>query len=414
VGTGSARLVAEPPCEPPPSAGGRRVVAIVCDSLGVGGAHDAEAYGDAGADTLGHVAAAVGGLDLPLLVRWGIGWLTDVAGVPPDGPDAVVGRLEPSGAGKDSTTGHWELMGLRTEEPFPVYPDGFPPDVIGAFSDVVDRTVLGNRPASGTAIINELGAEHLETGAPIVYTSADSVFQVATHVEVVPLETLYTWCEAARRILDGEHRVGRVIARPFAGPVGAFVRTPDRRDFAVEPPGTTACDVLHRSGIPVKAAGKIEDLFVGRGITWSAHTGGNDATIEAVARFLVEDGPAFVFANLVDFDQSHGHRNDPEGYADALERFDEQMRSVVLPELLPGDRVMVTADHGTDPTTPSTDHTRERVPLLGWGTDLERGRDIGVLDMVDVGATVLDVFGLDPGVVTTPGRSFAETLQVAP
>lgn len=382
---------------------------IVCDSLGIGAAHDADAYGDTDADTLGHVSAAVDGLDLRLLGSWGIGNLTDVVGVPPVEPEAVIARLEPAGAGKDSTTGHWELMGVRTSQPFPVYPQGFPLDVIAPFSAAIGHPVLGNRAASGTVIIEDLGREHLETGAPIVYTSGDSVFQIAAHVDVVSLETLYAWCEKAREILDGPHRVGRVIARPFTGQPGLFERTSDRRDYAVDPPGTTVCDLLHASGIPVKGVGKIEDLFARRGVTWSTHSGDSESSMDAITRFLDDDGPALIFANLVDFDQSYGHRNDPLGYAHALEWFDEAVRSRVVPRLAEEDRIVITGDHGTDPTlTRSTDHTRERVPMIAWGPEII-GQDLGTLEMIDLGATILDLFGIDDP-PSDPGRSFASHL----
>ncbi len=276
----------------------RRVALVVCDSLGIGEAPDAARYGDEGANTLARVAAAVGGLFLPTLERWGIGRLAHVAGVPPIArPEAVVARVTPTAAGKDSTTGHWELMGYRTERPFPTYPDGFPPEIIEAFSTAIGRGVLANRPASGTVIIEELGEEHLETGKPIVYTSADSVFQVAAHLEVVRLEELYVWCGRARQILTGKHGVARVIARPFAGEPRSFRRTSGRRDFSLPPPDRTACDVLHASGVAVKAVGKIEDLFAGRGITCSSHTADNEASLEASENFLREDAPALVFAN---------------------------------------------------------------------------------------------------------------------
>ncbi len=406
------RLLAEPPRAPPEAADDRRVVVVVCDSLGVGAAGDAEAYGDADADTLGHVAGAVGGLDLPVLGAWGLGRCTSVRGVEPaDPPEGVVARLAPRGAGKDSTTGHWELMGCRTTDPFPLYPEGFPREVIDAFESAIGRTVLGNRPASGTVIIEELGEQHLATARPIVYTSGDSVFQVAAHLDVVPLTQLYDWCRTARALLTGRHRVGRVIARPFTGPPGSFERTAERRDFAVAPPGRTACDIVHGAGIPVKGVGKIEDLFDRRGVSRSAHTGTDADALAAIAAFLEEPGPALVLANLVDLDQRYGHRNDPEGYAAALERIDRGLGEVVVPALQGADRLMVTADHGTDPTiTTSTDHTRERVPLVSWGPGLSGGADLGVREMVDVAATILELFGLT-GEPATPGASFARELD---
>ncbi|MFN2557086.1 MAG: phosphopentomutase [Nitriliruptorales bacterium] len=389
----------------------RRVALVVCDSMGIGDAPDAREYGDEGANTLAHVAAAVGGLSLPTLGRWGIGRLTEIAGVPPAAhPEAVVARLTQTAAGKDSTTGHWELMGCRTRRPFPTYPGGFPPEIIARFCAAIGRGVLGNRPAGGTLIIEELGEEHLATGKPIVYTSADSVFQIASHLEVVRLEHLYAWCATARAILTGRHGVGRVIARPFAGEPGSFRRTAGRRDFSLPPPERTACDVLHASGVAVKAVGKVDDLFAGRGISRSAHTGDNEASLDATADFLREDGPALVFANLVDFDEKHGHRNDPAGYAEALELFDRRLGYLV--EILADhDRLLVTADHGNDPTRlQSTDHTRERLPLLAWGHGLPRGADLGTrASMADVGTTILDLFAIQRP-LPAQGQSFAHYL----
>ncbi len=389
----------------------RRVALVVCDSLGIGEAPDADRYGDEGANTLSHVAGAVGGLSLPTLERWGMGRLAVVAGVPPIArPEALVARLTPTAAGKDSITGHWELMGYRTERPFPTYPDGFPAEVIEGISAAIGRPVLGNRPASGTVILEELGDEHLATGNPIVYTSADSVFQIAAHLAVVPLEGLYAWCDRARQILTGRHRVARVIARPFTGEPGSFRRTSGRRDFSLPPPERTACDVLHESGVPVKAVGKVCNLFAGRGITHSAHTWDNEASLAATADFLREDATALVFANLVDFDEKYGHRNDPAGYAKSLEIFDRRLGQLI--DLLANqDRLLVTADHGNDPTrVESTDHTRERVPLLAWGPGLRRGTDLGIrASMADVGATILDLFEITHPLQAN-GKSFAEYL----
>ncbi|HJW58466.1 MAG TPA: phosphopentomutase, partial [Actinomycetota bacterium] len=305
-----------------PEAGGSRrrpgkVVLVVCDSLGVGEAPDAGDYGDDGADTAGHAAAAVGGLELPILESWGFGRLTRIAGVEPVDPaGAVVGRMAERSAGKDTTTGHWEMMGVVLDQPFPTYPDGFPPEVIDAFSEAIGRGVLGNKPASGTEIIKELGPEHLETGKPIVYTSADSVFQIATHKRVVPLDQLYAWCERARGLLQGEHAVGRVIARPFDGDPGSFVRTKERRDYALPPAGPTVLEALERAGVRTVGVGKIEDIFSRRGLVDSDHTGDNDSSLDATVRFLRgAEGPTFVFTNLVDFDMVYGHRRDAEGYA---------------------------------------------------------------------------------------------------
>jgi phosphopentomutase len=387
-----------------------KVVLIVCDSLGVGEAPDAGDYGDRGADTVGHAAAAVGGLDLPTLGSWGFGRLTGIAGVDPVDPAAaVVGRMAERSAGKDTTTGHWEMMGVVLEQPFPTYPDGFPPEVIDAFTAAVGRGVLGNKPASGTEIIKELGAKHLETGEPIVYTSADSVFQIATHKRVVPLEQLYAWCEQARALLQGEHAVGRVIARPFDGEPGAFVRTKERRDYALPPAGPTVLEALERSGVRTLGVGKIEDIFSRRGLSGSDHTGDNETSLDATVRFLGEaEEPTFVFTNLVDFDMVYGHRRDAEGYARCLERVDARLPEVVA-ELGAGDWLFLTADHGCDPTAPGTDHTREFTPLVAYSPGGTRGHHLGDrATFADLGATIADLFGVPP---VGPGSSFAADLR---
>jgi phosphopentomutase len=387
-----------------------KVVLIVCDSLGVGEAPDAGDYGDLGADTAGHAAAAVGGLDLPTLGSWGFGRLTRIAGVDPVDPAAaVVGRMAERSAGKDTTTGHWEMMGVVLDQPFPTYPDGFPPEVIDAFSKAIGRGVLGNKPASGTEIIKELGAEHLETGEPIVYTSADSVFQIATNKRVVPLEQLYEWCEQARAILQGEHAVGRVIARPFDGEPGAFFRTKERRDYALPPAGPTVLEALERAGIRTLGVGKIEDIFSRRGLSGSDHTGDNETSLDATVRFLREAvDPTFVFTNLVDFDMVYGHRRDAEGYARCLERLDARLPEVGA-ELGADDWLFLTADHGCDPTAPGTDHTREFTPLVAFSPGGTRGQHLGDrATFADLGATIADLFGV-PSV--GPGRSFAADLR---
>jgi phosphopentomutase len=383
---------------------------MVCDSLGVGEAPDADAYGDQGADTVGHAAAAVGGLELPTLAAWGFGRLTQITGVAAVDPAAaVVARMAERSAGKDTTTGHWEMMGVVLETPFPTYPDGFPPEVIDAFADAIGRGVLGNKTASGTEIIKELGAEHLETGRPIVYTSADSVFQIATHKRAVPLEQLYTWCRQARRLLEGEHAVGRVIARPFDGEPGSFFRTTERRDYALPPAGPTVLEALERAGVRTLGVGKIEDIFSRRGLVDSDHTGDNETSLDATVRFLRQaDGPTLVFTNLVDFDMVYGHRRDAEGYARCLERLDARLPEVVA-ELGEDDWLFLTADHGCDPSAPGTDHTREFTPLVAFspgGTAGHRLPDRATF--ADLGATVADLFGVDP---LGPGRSFTADLR---
>jgi phosphopentomutase len=387
-----------------------RVCVIVCDSWGVGDAPDAAAYGDEGSNTLGNTARVVGGLDAPTLARLGLGLLTHIDGVPTTDPAAGTahGRATEVSAGKDTTTGHWEMMGIHLDRPFPLYPNGFPPEVIGPFTEAIGRGVLGNVPASGTEIIAELGPRHLETGDPIVYTSGDSVFQIATHVDVVPLDTLYAWCEIARAICQGPHLVGRIIARPFEGVPGAFVRRPERRDYAVPPPEPTVLDLLVRAGVTVTGIGKIQDIFDHRGLTRATYSDSNahgvDLTIEALA------GDGFVFTNLVDFDSKFGHRNDPAGYAAAIEAFDHRLPDLL--EALDGGVLLITGDHGCDPTTPPTDHSRERTPLLVAGC---RGGpyDIGTRgSFADVGATVADLLGV--GAHGVYGRSFADAIGFGP
>jgi phosphopentomutase len=379
---------------------------VVCDSWGVGDAPDAAAYGDEGSDTLANTARAVGGLHAPNLEALGLGMLTSIQGVEPRaGAGAGFGRATERSAGKDTTTGHWEMMGLRLDRPFPLYPDGFPGEVMTAFEDAIGRSALGNVPASGTEIIEELGAEHLATGSPIVYTSGDSVFQIATHLDVVPLATLYEWCRAARRILQGPHAVGRVIARPFGGEPGSFVRSPARRDFSLPPPGPTALDALQSAGVGVFGVGKIQDIFCGQGLTEGVYSDSNDHGVDLSLRFLRR--PGLTFTNLVDFDSKYGHRNDPEGYAKAIEAFDAR-----VPELLAaldGGVMLLTGDHGCDPTTPPTDHSRERTPLLAAGLPRSEPAEIGTRDgFGDLGATVLELLGVE--VEGLHGQSFRDRL----
>jgi phosphopentomutase len=312
-------------------------------------------------------------------------------------------------AGKDTTTGHWEMMGVVLDQPFPTYPDGFPPEVIDAFAEAIGRGVLGNKPASGTEIIEELGAKHLETGEPIVYTSADSVFQIATHKRVVPLEQLYAWCQRARALLKGEHAVGRVIARPFDGEPGSFVRTKERRDYALPPSGPTILEALERQGVRTMGVGKIEDIFSRRGLVGSDHTGDHETSLDATVRFLREaDGPTFVFTNLVDFDMVYGHRRDAEGYARCLERLDARLPEVIA-ELGDDDWLFLTADHGCDPTAPGTDHTREFTPMVAFSPGGTSGRRLGDrATFADLGATIAELFAV-PSV--GPGQSFASDLR---
>ena len=375
-----------------------RVTLIVLDSVGVGAAPDAAAYGDEGVDTLAHVDAAVGGLALPNLGRLGLGNIAALGRTPPaDVPAGAFGTMAEISAGKDSVTGHWELAGVVLDHPFPTFPQGFPPQVITAFERAIGRPVLGNVAASGTEIIQELGEVSLATGRPIVYTSADSVFQVAAHVDVVPVAVLHGWCATARAILTGDVAVGRVIARPFAGAPGAFARTKDRKDFALAPPGETILDTALVGGVATVAIGKIGDLFSGRGIARNLPAKGNPACMATLRSVLAEDPPAggcLVFANLVDFDMLFGHRNDPGGYAEALRSFDAGLGEL-LAALGPADVLVITADHGNDPTTPSTDHSRELVPVLAVGRGVPAGLDVGRrLTFADVAATAGAVLGI--------------------
>jgi phosphopentomutase len=386
-----------------------RVLVVVCDSWGVGDAPDAAGYGDEGSDTLANTAEAVGGIRAPNLEAIGLGMLTTIRGVASTpAPGSAYGRATERSAGKDTTTGHWEMMGIRLEEPFPLYPDGFPADLVEAFERDIGRTVLGNRPASGTEIIGELGEEHLRTGSPIVYTSGDSVFQIATHTSVVPLPTLYEWSRIARRLLTGPHTVGRVIARPFEGEPGAFVRSPGRRDFSVPPPGPTVLDRLQEAGVAVLGVGKIQDIFSGQGISEARYSDSNDHGVDLTLEYLRRAGPVFVFTNLVDFDSKYGHRNDPAGYAACIEAFDTRIPDLV--DALDGGVMLITGDHGCDPTTPPTDHSRERTPLLVTG--LRGGPyDIGTrTSFADLGQTVAELLGADGAELE--GESFMNLLSI--
>jgi phosphopentomutase len=373
-----------------------RVVLIVLDSVGCGDAPDAAQYGDEGSNTLGNIAHAVGGLRLPHLGSLGLGCLASIEGVPPaEEPLGAYGRLTEMSAGKDTTTGHWELAGVPVYEPFPTYPNGFPPQLIAEFERRIGRETMGNYPASGTAIIQDLGEEHVRTGKPIVYTSADSVFQIAAHEEVIPVDQLYHMSQLARDMLTGEHGVGRVIARPFIGKPGNFTRTQRRKDFSLTPESDTILDVVKAAGQPVMGVGKIEDIFANRGLTHSNHTTNNRDGVEAILQFMEVPSGGLIFANLIDFDMLYGHRNNPRGYAESLEGFDSRLPDI-QDALHPGDVLMLTADHGNDPTTPSTDHSRERVPILVSGQRVQPGIDVGTRDtFADVAATVADLLAVD-------------------
>lgn len=371
----------------------RRAIVIVLDGVGVGAAPDADRYGDAGSNTLGNLARAVGGLKLPNLERLGLGRVIPLAGVASDvAPQAAWGRMHPASAGKDSTTGHWEICGIQLSRPFPTYPDGFPTDLIEEFERRTGRGVLGNVAASGTAIIDRFGAEQVRTGKLIVYTSADSVFQVAAHERVVPIEELYRACEVARAMLVAPHDVSRVIARPFTGDGNRFTRTANRRDFAVAPPSETLLDALAAANIPRHGVGKVDDLFAGRSIA-AEHVPDNAAGLVAIDRALRAAASGLLFANLVDFDQLWGHRNDTAGFHEGLRSFDDALPTL-LSALREDDLLFLTADHGNDPTTPSTDHSREIVPLLVTGARV-RPTDLGErATFADLGATVGEWLGV--------------------
>jgi phosphopentomutase len=372
----------------------RRIIVIVLDGCGVGALPDAAQYGDEGASTLSHTAAACGGLTLPTMGRLGLGRIVPIAGVPPGpAPAGAFGKMAERSPGKDSTTGHWELMGIVLDRPFPTYPRGFPPEVIRPLEARIGRRVLGNRAASGTEIIEELGEEHLRTGFPIVYTSADSVFQIAAHEARIPVDELYRYCRLAREILTGPHAVGRVIARPFVGPPGHFVRTDRRRDFSLPPPAPTVLDRVQAAGLPVVGIGKIHDLFAGRGITEAIHTHDDLDGMRATRHAMATTPAGFIFTNLVDLDTLFGHRNNPRGYGRDLEQIDGEM-ALVAGSLDPADLLFITGDHGNDPTTPSTDHTREYVPLLVAGPRVRAGVPLGIRStFADLGATVAQALG---------------------
>ncbi|MBV7276141.1 phosphopentomutase [Clostridium sp. PL3] len=372
-----------------------RVIWIVLDSVGMGEMPDAEKYGDVGANTIGNISKVLGGLTLPNLEKLGLGNVDTIKGVEKvENPIGCYARLEETSNGKDTTTGHWEMAGVVSKKPFPTYPNGFPLDVVEAFERAIGRKIIGNKPASGTAIIDELGEEHIKTGQPIVYTSADSVFQIAAHEDVIPLEELYKMCEIARHILTGEHAVARVIARPFIGNMSNFTRTPNRRDFSLVPPHDTLLDVLKNNGLNVMAVGKIEDIFCGKGITEAIHTKDNMDGMDQTLNYLKQDKKGLIFTNLVDFDMKWGHRNDPEAYGKGLEAFDVRLGEV-LAQMKDTDTLIITADHGCDPTTPGTDHTREYVPLIAYGKELKSNVNLGTRkSFADIGQTVAEIFSI--------------------
>jgi phosphopentomutase len=382
-----------------------RAAVIVLDGVGVGALPDAADFGDEGSDSVGNTSRAVGGLALPNMGRLGLGNLTDILGVPPNADTlGAYGRMAELSPGKDSTIGHWELMGVVSERPLPTYPHGFPRELIEEYERRIGRKTLGNVAISGTVIIEQLGEEHVRTGSPIVYTSADSVFQVAAHEEVIPLDELYRICTVAREMLVGEHAVGRVIARPFVGQPGSFTRTKNRRDFSLEPPEPTLLDRLVAAGYEVIGVGKVDDLFAKRGLSVCHHTVDNMVATQEVIRVFEGDSKGMILANLIEFDMLFGHRNNPEGYAGALEAFDSQLPRI-MEVMKPEDVLFIVADHGNDPTTASTDHSREYVPLLVYGQGVRAGVNLGTREsFADLGATIAELLEIPP---LANGNSFA-------
>lgn len=379
-----------------------RVILIVCDSLGIGAMPDAADYGDEGRDTLGHICERRG-LRAPNFVRLGLANIRPLAGLAPSpSPEGAYGKASLLSPGKDTTAGHWEMAGIILDRPFPTYPHGFPPDLMEKFEAAIGRKTLGNFPASGTEIIKQLGEEHMKTARPIVYTSGDSVFQIAAHEEVIPIEELYRMCKIARALLDGPNRVGRVIARPFLGAPGTFTRTERRHDYAVEPPRPMLLDLLKDAGLDVVGVGKIPDIFLNRGITQSLPGKNNRQALESTVSAIAEDTRGLVFTNLIDFDMLYGHRLDIEGYGRAIEEVDAFIPTL-RQSLKPGDLLIITADHGCDPVGPSTDHSREYVPILASGHGVRNGVNLGTrATLADIGATIAENFGLN----LPTGKSF--------
>lgn len=385
----------------------KRAIILLLDGVGAGELPDAADYGDAGSNTLGNLAKACGGLHLPNLGRLGLGNIMDIEGVLPSrNPGTCYGKMAEASKGKDSTSGHWEIAGIVLDKALPLYPEGFPSEIISEFERKTSRKAIGNRPASGTVIIEELGEEHMRDGSLIVYTSADSVFQIAAHEDVVPPTELYHYCEMARSILTGEHGVARVIARPFVGKPGSFRRTERRRDFSLTPPDDTLLDLLKKSGVPVIGVGKVDDLFAGRGLTESYHSVKNMECIDYTLNAMEKTSEGLIFANFVEFDMLWGHRNDVESFKSGLEQFDRRLPEVE-DRMRSGDILFLTADHGNDPTTPSTDHSREYVPLIAFTSENRKSCDLGTRDsFADLGATVGEVFGIE----LKNGTSFLEEL----
>jgi phosphopentomutase len=387
----------------------KRIILIILDSVGIGELPDSEQYGDKGSDTLGSIYKNVKNFSLKNMENLGLRSIRDTSIFSSEIiPHAAYGKMNEVSKGKDTTTGHWEIAGIHLNKPFPVYPDGFPENIIKEFENKTGRKILGNIVASGTEIIKRLGLEHVKTGYPIVYTSADSVFQIAAHEDIIPVKELYKMCETARAILTGENSVGRVIARPFTGNEGKYVRTTRRHDYSLSPTGKTVLDYLKENSYKVKGVGKIIDIFNNKGITDSVHTESNIDGIQKTLKYMDEDFEGLVFSNLVDFDMKYGHRNDIEGYASALKEFDDNL-PIIKNKLKKDDILIITADHGCDPSTESTDHSREYVPLLVYRKNMETGIDLGIRKtFADIAKTIADYFGI---INKLKGESFLKMIR---
>lgn len=371
----------------------KRVILIILDSVGMGALPDADKYGDVGADTIGHVAKFNGGLKLPNMESIGLGLIEGIQNINKvSNPLGCYGKFYEASNGKDTVTGHWEMVGVKSEIPLPTYPNGFPAEIIKEFEEKTGRKVIGNKPASGTEILDELGEEQLKTGSLIVYTSADSVFQIAAHEDIIPIEELYKYCEIAREMLTGDNAVARVIARPYLGEPGNFIRTSNRKDYALLPPHATALDKLQEAGVKVMAVGKIEDIFSGKGIYSAVHTKDNMDGVDRTLDYMKTEKDGLIFTNLVDFDMKWGHRNDPKSYGKGLEDFDVRLKEI-MQNMESDDILFITADHGCDPTYPGTDHTREYVPFLAYGEPLKKGYNLGTkVGFFNMGQTICDIF----------------------
>lgn len=385
-----------------------RVILFIMDSVGIGALPDAEQFGDLGANTLGNISLQENGIHLPNLQKLGLGNIDGIVGVEPvESPLGVFGKSLEVSNGKDTTTGHWEIAGIHLNEPFKTFPNGFPEDVIKEIERRIGRKTLGNKPASGTAILDELGEEHMRTGSPIIYTSADSVLQIAAHEEIISLEELYKICNISREIMMGDNAVARIIARPFIGSVGNFSRTSNRRDFSLDPSGDTVLDIAKREGLDVIAVGKIEDIFNGRGITEAVHTVDNMDGINRTIEYIEKQNKGIIFTNLVDFDSMYGHRRDPKGYKEALENLDKRIPEI-LESMKDDDIIIFTADHGNDPTYKGSDHTREYIPLVIYGKNIKENTNIGIRkSFADIAATISDILEIPS---TNKGESFKNSI----